>query len=48
MKVHKDFKKWCEDIQKHNKDLTLVQITKLVIKHNSSNVIKGDILEYER
>jgi len=48
MKVHKDFKKWCEEIQKNNGDLTLIKITFLVVKHNSSDVIKGDIVEYER
>jgi hypothetical protein len=48
MKVHKDFKKWCEDIQNKNKELTLIKITNLIIKHNSSDVIKGDIIDYER
>jgi hypothetical protein len=48
MKVHKDFKKWCEEIQKENPELTLIRITKLMVQHNSSEIIKGDIIEYER
>jgi hypothetical protein len=48
MRVHKDFKKWCEDIQKRNPELTLIKITKLLVKHNSSEVIRGDIIDYER
>jgi hypothetical protein len=48
MKVHTSFKAWCEEIQKKNPDLTLIQITKLLVKHNSSEIIRGDIITYER
>jgi hypothetical protein len=43
MKVHKDFKKWCDKLKEENKALSLIEITELLIKHNSINIIKEDI-----
>ena len=43
MKVNKDFKSWCEKLQSENKDLTLIDITKLLISHNSIEIIREDI-----
>ena len=47
MRVHKDFKKWCDNIRGDNKELSSVKITKLLIKHNSSDIIKEDIRSLE-
>lgn len=52
MKVHKDFKIFCENIQKtlkeQNKKITLIEITKLIRQHNSIEIIKGDILNLKK
>lgn len=48
MKVHPDFYKWCREIQKENPELTLIKITKLIVKHNLSQVIRGGLINYEK
>jgi hypothetical protein len=45
MRVHTSFKKWCDKIKEENKTLSSVEITALIVRHNSSDLIKESIKE---
>lgn len=48
MRVHKKFKENIEKIRESNKNLSSVEITELITRHNSFNIIKEDLKEYEK
>lgn len=45
MRVHKDFKKFCDKIKEVTPNITGVEITNLMVKHNSIEIIKGAIID---